>query len=349
MESKNTPRERKMDAKELLLEDFRYLADSFWKNEQTGETRVNWFITIVTAVVGGLVSLAGAKERPPDASLRLIVGASLFALLVLGILTMFRMLTRNQATDDYKRGMDSIRQVFKDSFDDDGVLVGYRPFGVKGRRQWGGLAHIVAGINSLLFTGCIGVLVYLRPNAPQVQGLGFVSGWSIAGFMLTVVVQFNISFNNSRHKKRNEVTHAGGIVHRMRDGTVQYLLVGPKNGPAGEWLFPKGHIQKGEEHGEAARREVREETGVLARQVCLVGNNEFKTDQESVVAKYYLMECLVETQKRESRRVDWFRYDEALGLLTHTENKYLLQEAERKRRDMCSNWEHIVGAKSKIG
>jgi hypothetical protein len=36
------------DAKELLLEDYRYLAESFWKNEQTGETRVNWFVGVVT-------------------------------------------------------------------------------------------------------------------------------------------------------------------------------------------------------------------------------------------------------------------------------------------------------------
>jgi len=350
MEVKDTPRDRKLDAKELLLEDFRYLADSFWKNEQMGETRVNWFITIVTSVVGGLVAFVGAKEGHHDDSLRLIVGASLFAVVVLGILTMFRMVTRNKATDAYKRAMDSIRQSFKDNFDDDGMLAGYHPFGVKGRRQWGGLAHIVAGINSLVFTGCIGALIYLGPDAPQGQGLRYVCGWSITGFILAVAAQFTyINFNDSCHKKWNEVTHAGGIVYRVREGKVQYLLVGPKNGSASEWLFPKGHIQKGEEHGQAARREVREETGVLARQICLVGNSEFTTDRESIVAKYYLMECLVETEKRESRRVDWFRFDEALALLTHAENKYLLQEAEQKRRDMCSDWEHIVRAKSKIG
>jgi hypothetical protein len=32
-------------AKELLLAEYKYLGESFWKNEETGETRVKFFIT----------------------------------------------------------------------------------------------------------------------------------------------------------------------------------------------------------------------------------------------------------------------------------------------------------------
>jgi hypothetical protein len=39
MKASNNTDKSKAEAKELLLEDYRYLADSFWKNEQTGETR----------------------------------------------------------------------------------------------------------------------------------------------------------------------------------------------------------------------------------------------------------------------------------------------------------------------
>ena len=128
-------------------------------------------------------------------------------------------------------------------------------------------------------------------------------------------------------------THAGGIVYRLHDATPQYLLVGPAIEIAGEWLFPKGHIDPGEEAADAALREVREETGVLARLITLAGSDEFKVGGEKVHAKYYLMEYLSEVEPEESRRLGWFDFEQAVTLLTHSANKHILQEAERLRRD----------------
>jgi 8-oxo-dGTP diphosphatase len=56
------------------------------------------------------------------------------------------------------------------------------------------------------------------------------------------------------------VQAAGGIVTRHgADGEVEVLLVHrPKYD---DWTFPKGKLDPGESHEEAARREVREETG----------------------------------------------------------------------------------------
>ena len=88
------------DASDLLMEDFHQFAESFWKNEQTGETRVNWFIGIVAAAAGGLFGLSSAEHGPSGAQLRLIVVVSLFALLAFGIGTLFRMIKRNATTDE---------------------------------------------------------------------------------------------------------------------------------------------------------------------------------------------------------------------------------------------------------
>jgi hypothetical protein len=48
----NSNTKPRAEAKELLLQDYRYLSESFWKNRQTGETYVNLFVGFVTLVVG---------------------------------------------------------------------------------------------------------------------------------------------------------------------------------------------------------------------------------------------------------------------------------------------------------
>lgn len=59
---------------------------------------------------------------------------------------------------------------------------------------------------------------------------------------------------------------AGLLLHRLREGVLEVLLVHP-GGPywarkdAGAWTIPKGEFEDGEEPLAAARREFREETG----------------------------------------------------------------------------------------
>src|SRR6266516_3377238 len=148
-------------AKELLLADYHNFSESLWKNEQTGETRVNWFIGIVTAAAGGLIGLTAAEHRPFGNPLRLIYMASFFALLAFGIITLLRIVKRHETTNGYKTDSDNIRRMFQKYFDDDGILLDYHPFRKKGDdralpRKLGGLAHTVSTINSLLFAGLAG-------------------------------------------------------------------------------------------------------------------------------------------------------------------------------------------------
>jgi ADP-ribose pyrophosphatase YjhB (NUDIX family) len=173
--------ESRIKARELLLEDYRYLSDSFWKNEQVGETRVNWFIGIVTAVCGGLLAMTSSQYGPRERALN-------------------------------------------------------------------------------------------------------------------------------------------------------------------EWLLPKGHVEEGEGHAETALREVREETGVVARLMCLVGGADFQTSRGAVRAKYYLMEYLYGSESSESRSRRWLEYEDALKMLMHGESKYLLREAETRRRALAQRNQTPVGA-----
>jgi hypothetical protein len=98
---------------DILLADYRYLADSFWRNEEAGEKRVNFFISLVTAVLAALVALATSRGSLSDGQVGGITFAACLALLLVGLLTFRRLIRRNLVTDRYKVSMDHIRDVFR--------------------------------------------------------------------------------------------------------------------------------------------------------------------------------------------------------------------------------------------
>jgi len=84
----------------------------------------------------------------------------LSALVIFGVITLFRILKRNKASDEYKRGMDEIRQRFKDYFDGFSILERYYPlggnvFGIeeenqkKEKQKNEGLKHFINNLNSM--------------------------------------------------------------------------------------------------------------------------------------------------------------------------------------------------------
>jgi hypothetical protein len=96
------------------------------------------------------------------------------------------------------------------------------------------------------------------------------------------------------------------------------------------------HVTVEKSHGRRERREyfreVHEETGVVARWICLVGRVQFEHNAKQVDVKYYLMEYMYQDERKEKRRVQWLNYDAASESLTHEQNKALLKQAERIRR-----------------
>lgn len=58
---------------------------------------------------------------------------------------------------------------------------------------------------------------------------------------------------------RNEKS-CGAIIFRKKSGNTEFLLV--KNKRGGNWGFPKGHVELGEDEYDTAKREVLEETGL---------------------------------------------------------------------------------------
>ena len=297
-------------AKEFLLAEYERFAEAFWKNEQTGETRVNWFIGIVTAALAGLAALlTKANNNLVGPHLRPIVLVGLTVLLVFGLGTFFRMIIRNERTDQYKHALDTIRQKFQDYFAGDEVLLNYYPQGGPWktrapRRKFGGLAHNVAAMNAVVIALATGVALYGSDKKDAV------------GLYLFPLLAFGIAFGaqywlarrlEQRAKQRihaNDATHAGGVVFRVnQQGEREYLVIHPnlpqtdeekaagvpKKVDVTQRVFPKGHIEIGESHGDAALREVREEAGIIARIVCPLGMITYEPGEDEKRVKFYLM------------------------------------------------------------
>lgn len=207
-------------ARELLLADYAHLSEALWKNEQSGETRVNWFIGLVTAAVGGLIGLTAADQRPHGATLRLICLTTLFALFAFGFVTLFRILKRNETTDGFKIDSKTIRLMFKEHFDPGDLLATYRPFESpakkKVKRELGGLAHVVLTINSLLAAGMAATLAY--PFGPHSQAafdkrILLTYAAPVAVFAVAWFAQFR--YVQRRDAKGKSRPRGGGIVYRL--------------------------------------------------------------------------------------------------------------------------------------
>ena len=78
-----------------------------------------------------------------------------------------------------------------------------------------------------------------------------------------------------RRRKADE-TSAGGLVVRTEDGTSSGALIGrlDRRGRL-RWSLPKGHVEHGETHEQAAVREVEEETGISGRITARLGSVEY--------------------------------------------------------------------------
>jgi len=371
--NKNKSNGNYSNVKELLMEDYRYIGETLQNNEVVGESRINFFIGLVTAVVAALVAFSTSdmfKNIEPYSELKLsvllfIVLFALLSLLIIGILTLLRIVKRNFITDGLKQDLDNIRQRFNDFFDDDNILWHHKPFvkqywprseeesqnGIKNRKP-GGLAHIVAALNSLIISA-ITVIIIIRTDIiafytkeaveQDLQQLIWKS-ITLSVVVLTIALLLHFLYLRSIDKKsKNKIksrsfTHAGGIVVKNIDTEREYFVVTVKEDPkdeskenSEEWIFPKGHIEDGENHKDTVAREIWEEAGIVGNVLQPVSQVIFKARNETVNAKFYVVEFLSfneEKSKQEKRNFDWLPFDKAIDKLTFPESKQVLFKAE---------------------
>ena len=140
-----------MQPNDLLIADLEHFGESLWRNEEVGEKRFSFFVTLVTAVIGALVALTTSDYKPSHEVMRNLEGAVLLALFIFGLLTYLRMLQRNHVTDEYQRTLNYIRKRLVSLCPE---LASYEV--PKRHKTWwskwlkGGYAETIGTINSIL-------------------------------------------------------------------------------------------------------------------------------------------------------------------------------------------------------
>lgn len=126
---------------------------------------------------------------------------------------------------------------------------------------------------------------------------------------------------------------AGGIVvdHVAGEWSIMIILQASHRG----WVFPKGHIDKGEEPEQTAVREVAEETGVLCSIVEEIGTTEYtfttaKGNRVEKIVYWYLMKPIGHadaTHAHEVLELRWVPVRDVGRLLTYDNDRELLERA----------------------
>lgn len=129
------------------------------------------------------------------------------------------------------------------------------------------------------------------------------------------------------NKSKKAVPGAGGLVF---DETGEVLLIRDKNG---YWVFPKGHVEPGEDARQTALREVKEETGVSAAIEAKLGESSYRNDRgEERLIHWFLMRGGGEIRLEPGLHgAAFFEPADAERLLAFPEDLRLLQKALRLR------------------
>ena len=203
---------------QLLLAEYAHMAESLLRNEEAGERRVTVFITLTTGV-GAAVAFAAGQTRvlhPGQRDPLVILG--LLALLALGYLTFVRIVSRNVASDRYKRRLGRVRRYFVMGPDDPRLrFLAFDPFQPDFRKpaSWrvarGGWLETVAMIDALLLGALTAVVV--------ATGSWMWNG-VVGALVFCLVWPGLIAHGNTRHRRQTMEARDGLVLDRSVLGNV---------------------------------------------------------------------------------------------------------------------------------
>jgi diadenosine hexaphosphate hydrolase (ATP-forming) len=128
-------------------------------------------------------------------------------------------------------------------------------------------------------------------------------------------------------KSDRVVSGAGGVVF---DPQGRVLLIAYPASRGGGWSFPKGHIDPGETPEVAAVREVLEEGGVKAEIFAALRSTKY-VNPRGVAREIFwfaMRTSDVQVTPEPGFQAEFFSPEQAMKLLSHAENRDLLEQAQ---------------------
>ncbi len=153
--------------RELLLAEYEHTADSLLRNEEDGEKRVTFFMTLAGAAGAALAFLLGDDADLRPSVVQPLVVCTLMIVWAVGYFTLARVVHRNLASDRYKRALNRMRRYFLTGSEDPHVVfLAFDPFKspIRQRPSWtsigrGGWLETLVLVESLISGALAAVLV----------------------------------------------------------------------------------------------------------------------------------------------------------------------------------------------
>jgi len=136
----------------------------------------------------------------------------------------------------------------------------------------------------------------------------------------------------------------GGVVIDTLSPGCSIVLIEVDIGRQPQWLLPKGHVEKGEPHEDAARREVSEETGIAPVELevlAYLGKIDYtfppvpREELHRKTVHFYLMlahntKLTISPVTREEgiARAHWFPVEAAKEVVRYDGNREVIERAE---------------------
>ena len=131
----------------------------------------------------------------------------------------------------------------------------------------------------------------------------------------------------------------GAVIIKKENKDISYLLLHKKQHEQYSelWDFPRGVIEKGEKPEETAKREIKEETGIITLKFIEGFKEKIKWFYRkygktiSKEATYFLAETKTQEVKisKEHDNYKWCSYEEASKLITYKNTKVILEKANK--------------------
>jgi len=180
----------------FMQAEYEHHLSEFRRNEELGESRVNLFLAIITAVLGGgaflfIEAMSDAKGHKFLANeIYLIIACAFVVTLLFGYVTLLRLVHRNLASSEELRASHRIKRYFTDRDQPIWKYLYYKPYDNIPKREvkWknggifgrGGFVETVMLINAILVAILAVIVIQLVANLDYLKSVPNWIGWHIA-------------------------------------------------------------------------------------------------------------------------------------------------------------------------